>query len=206
MKLDHRRHDDEVDPMSETLRHSPHCLHESQDLEGVRREVLALATDILSLLKVQGWRVTRLQANGTATCCIACTLGSAGALLLPPKQNKTYINRHRSRHTSPVYRTLDSTLHITFIIIYEQPERYQPWSLGSRSILWSWSPLVAWIRLKLWFGEEVAVVSGRGASASPSFVATICSFCREINCSCDIVRAESVCWKCVDTVELYTQP
>ena len=53
MNLDHRRHDDEVDPMSEN-RHSPHCLHESQDLEGIRREVHTFVTDILSLLKVGG--------------------------------------------------------------------------------------------------------------------------------------------------------
>ena len=53
---------------------------------------------------------------------------------------------------------------------------------------------------------EVDVVSGRGASASPNFVATICAFCREINCLCDIVRADSVCVKCVVVVELYTQP
>ena len=137
--------------MSEN-RHSPHCLHESQDLEGVWREVLSLAADILSLLKVQGWRVTPLHAKRDSNLLYSLCPGLSRCLLTSTKTKQdTYINRHRSRHTSPLYRTLDSTLHITFIIIYVQPERYLPWSLGSRSILWSWSPLVAWIHLKLWY-------------------------------------------------------
>ena len=38
------------------LNHSPHCFHESQDLQGVRREVLTLTNDILCLLKVRDRR------------------------------------------------------------------------------------------------------------------------------------------------------
>ena len=52
-----------VDPMSK-IKHSPHCFHESQDLQGVRREVLALVNDILSLLKVRGRREVHFRVEG----------------------------------------------------------------------------------------------------------------------------------------------
>ena len=51
-----------VDPMSK-LNHSPHCFHEGQDLQSVRREVLTLANDILCLLKVRGRREAHLRVE-----------------------------------------------------------------------------------------------------------------------------------------------
>ncbi|MEL7196481.1 MAG: hypothetical protein AAFO96_28900 [Bacteroidota bacterium] len=45
------------------LNHSPHCFHESQDVQGVRREALTLTNDILCLLKVRDRREAHLLAK-----------------------------------------------------------------------------------------------------------------------------------------------
>ena len=69
-------------------------------------------------------------SKGTATCCIACTLGSTGAFLPPLKEKK----RQTSTQTSTP-KHLKGTLHSNRID--KQTEIYQPWLLGSGSILWS---------------------------------------------------------------------
>ena len=125
--------------------------------------------------------------------------GLGRCLLTSPKTKQdTYINRHRSWHNSP--------LHITFIIIHKQAEMYQPWLHGSRCILWSWPPLVAWdstsalvwVRKSLLSGVEVQVLPQALQQQSVHSV-------EKLPVPVTLWELRVSAWR-VNTVELYTQP
>ena len=188
-----------VDPMSK-LNHSPHCFHESQDLQGVRREALTLTNDILCLLKVRDRREAHLLAERDRNLLYCLYPGLDRCLLSSPKRKK--------RHTSTQISTpkqLKGTLHSNRIDKTHW-NRLKYTNLGFLAVGPSCetSPLLLLgVDLGFGFGDEDG--SGRDTSASPSFAATTCAFCREINCSCDIVRAEGVQLMCDYSRAIHSQ-
>lgn len=135
--------------------------------------------------------------KGTATCCIACILGSVGDFF-PPLKKETYIN------TDVDPKQLKGTLHSnrTDKTHYNRPKYTNLGFLVAGPSCETSPLLLLGVDLDFGFGDEDR--SGRDTSASPSFAATTCAFCREI-CSCDIVRAEGVQLMCDYSGAIHSQ-